>query len=56
MMTNEKIRRVIVTMTSKAVLILGRFTKKRKEVLDTFTKEFDSNNLVLLYGIIRQDI
>jgi hypothetical protein len=31
---NEKIRDVIDTVTSKAVLILGRFTDERKTVLD----------------------
>jgi len=31
---NEKIRDVIDTITSKAVLILGRFTDERKAVLD----------------------
>ena len=31
---NEKIRKVIDTITSKAVLILGRFTPERKKVLD----------------------
>ena len=31
---NEKIRRVIDTITSHAVLILGRFTRERKAVLD----------------------
>jgi Pentapeptide repeats (8 copies) len=31
---NEKIRHVIDTITSKAVLILGRFTPERKAVLD----------------------
>jgi uncharacterized protein YjbI with pentapeptide repeats len=31
---NEKIRHVIDTVTSKAVLILGRFTPERKAVLD----------------------
>ena len=34
MLENKKIRRVINALTSKAVLILGRFTKKRKEILD----------------------
>jgi hypothetical protein len=34
MLHNEKVRDVIDTITSKAVLILGRFTKKRKAVLD----------------------
>lgn len=32
---NEKIRNVIDTVTSKTVLILGRFTKRRKNVLDS---------------------
>jgi uncharacterized protein YjbI with pentapeptide repeats len=31
---NEKLRKVIDTITSKVVLILGRFSKKRKAVLD----------------------
>ena len=31
---NERIRSVIDTITKKVVLILGRFTKERKEVLD----------------------
>ena len=34
MIENKKIRRVINALTSKAVLILGRFTKKRKDILD----------------------
>jgi uncharacterized protein YjbI with pentapeptide repeats len=34
MLENKKIRRVINALTSKAVLILGRFTKKRKEILN----------------------
>jgi hypothetical protein len=36
---NEKIHRVIDTITSKAVLILGRFTPKRKQVLDKLREE-----------------
>jgi pentapeptide repeat protein len=32
--TNRKIRRVVDTITSKVVLILGRFTDERKAVLD----------------------
>jgi hypothetical protein len=35
---NEKIRDVINTVTSKAVLILGRFTEKRKPILDSLRK------------------
>lgn len=36
---NEKIRHVIDTITSKVVLILGRFTLERKAVLDALRKE-----------------
>jgi uncharacterized protein YjbI with pentapeptide repeats len=36
---NEKIRQVIDTITSKAVLILGRFTPERKAVLDAIRDE-----------------
>src|SRR6516225_7286245 len=36
---NEKIRGVIDTVTSKAVLILGRFTDERKAVLDAVREE-----------------
>ncbi len=34
MLHNEKIRQIIDTLTSKVVLILGRFTPERKAVLD----------------------
>lgn len=34
LLNNEKIRDVIDTITSKVVLILGRFTPERKVVLD----------------------
>jgi uncharacterized protein YjbI with pentapeptide repeats len=36
---NEKIREVIDTVTSKVVLILGRFTPERKAVLDALREE-----------------
>ena len=36
---NAKIRDVIDTITSKAVLILGRFTEERKAVLDALREE-----------------
>ena len=36
---NETIRDVIDTVTSKVVLILGRFTDERKAVLDTLREE-----------------
>jgi hypothetical protein len=34
MLYNQKVRDVIDTITSKAVLILGRFAAQRKKVLD----------------------
>jgi uncharacterized protein YjbI with pentapeptide repeats len=36
---NEKIRQVIDTITSKVVLILGRFTEERKLILDAIRNE-----------------
>lgn len=39
LLNNEKIRRVIDTITSKVVLILGRFTPERKVVLDSIREE-----------------
>ena len=39
MLNNQKIRRVIDTITSKVVLILGRFTDERKAVLDALRDE-----------------
>ena len=39
LMKNHKIREVIDTMTSKVVLILGRFTPERKRVLDAIREE-----------------
>ncbi len=39
LLNNEKIRSVIDTITSKVVLILGRFTDERKVVLDAVREE-----------------
>lgn len=39
LLNNEKIRSVIDTITSKVVLILGRFTRERKVVLDAIRDE-----------------
>jgi hypothetical protein len=39
MLNNQKIRRVIDTITSKVVLILGRFTPVRKPMLDALRDE-----------------
>jgi len=44
MLHNEKIRDVIDTVTSKAVLILGRFTDERKAVLDALREELRKRN------------
>ena len=44
MLNNEKIRDVIDTITSKAVLILGRFTDERKAVLDALREELRKRN------------
>lgn len=39
LLNNQKIRHVIDTITSKVVLILGRFTPKRKPILDAIRNE-----------------
>ena len=41
---NQKIRDVIDTITSKVVLILGRFTPERKQVLDALRSELRERN------------
>jgi hypothetical protein len=43
---NEKIRDVIDTITSKAVLILGRFTEERKPVLEALRDELRQRKYV----------
>jgi uncharacterized protein YjbI with pentapeptide repeats len=50
MLHNQKIRDVIDTITSKAVLILGRFTDERKAVLDALREELRKRDyLPILY-------
>jgi hypothetical protein len=44
MLDNKKIRDVIDTITSKVVLILGRFTDERKAVLDALREELRKRN------------
>jgi hypothetical protein len=44
MLNNQKIREVINTITSKTVLILGRFTDERKAVLDAIREELRKRN------------
>lgn len=43
---NEKIRDVIDTVTSKAVLILGRFTEERKRILNSLRDALKKNGYV----------
>ncbi len=45
MLNNDKLRNVIDTITSKLVLILGRFTDDRKQVLDALRDELRTRNL-----------
>ncbi len=44
LLNNESLRTVIDTITSKVVLILGRFTPDRKAVLDAIRKELRNRN------------
>jgi len=44
LLKNERIRDVVDTITSKVVLILGRFTPERKVVLDALREELRRHN------------
>ena len=44
LLNNERVRDVIDTITSKVVLILGRFTEERKAVLDAIRDELRKHN------------
>ena len=46
LLRNQKIRNVIDTITSKVVLILGRFTPERKRVLDGIREELRHRDFV----------
>jgi len=46
LLRNQKIRNVIDTITSKVVLILGRFTPERKRVLDSIREELRHRDFV----------
>ena len=46
LLNNQKIRHIINTITSKVVLILGRFTPKRKQVLDAIRDELRNHDLL----------
>ena len=52
LLNNQEIRDVIDTITSKAVLILGRFSEERKPVLDAFRDELrkpENNYLPIMF-------
>lgn len=46
LLNRQNLRNVISTITSKAVLILGRFTPERKIILDTIANELRKHNLL----------
>jgi uncharacterized protein YjbI with pentapeptide repeats len=46
LLRNQKIRQVIDTITSKVVLILGRFTPARKRILDAIREELRHKDFV----------
>jgi len=46
LLNRKKLRDVLDTITSKAVLLLGRFTTERKAVLDALADELRRNNLL----------
>lgn len=46
LLDNKKFRDVIETVTSKSVLILGRFTDERKKVLDAIRDELRNRNFL----------
>jgi uncharacterized protein YjbI with pentapeptide repeats len=46
LLNNAKIRDVIDTVTAKAVLILGRFTDERKQILDAIRDRLSAENYV----------
>jgi hypothetical protein len=46
LLNNQKIRHVIDTITSKVVLILGRFTRERKRVLDAIREELRKHDYI----------
>lgn len=46
LLNRKKLRNIIDTITSKVVLILGRFTPERKTILDAIAGELRQNNLI----------
>jgi hypothetical protein len=55
LLSNQRIKNVIDTITSKAVLILGRFTEERKKVLDAIREELRQRGYApILFRAFRQ--
>jgi uncharacterized protein YjbI with pentapeptide repeats len=53
LLNNQKIRKVIDTITSKAVLLLGRFSEERKAVLDALREELRKHGyLPILFDFV----
>jgi hypothetical protein len=52
LINNKKLRKVIDTITSKVVLILGRFSKERKPVLDAMRDALRKRDLCLSFLIL----
>jgi hypothetical protein len=48
LLNNQRVRQVIDTITSKVVLILGRFTEERKAVLNAIREELRRRNFIPL--------
>jgi uncharacterized protein YjbI with pentapeptide repeats len=46
LLNREKLRNVLDTITSKAVLVLGRFTSERKGILEAIAQELRRHNLL----------
>ncbi|MBB3189228.1 pentapeptide repeat-containing protein [Halomonas cerina] len=46
LLNRKKVRNVLDTVTSKAVLLLGRFTPERKAILDALADELRKHNLL----------
>jgi hypothetical protein len=46
LLNNSKLKNVIGTITSKTVLILGRFTEPRKRILDALRRELRGRNYI----------
>lgn len=56
LLNNQRVRKVIDTVTSKVVLILGRFTPERKIVLDALRSELRRRNyLPVLFDFDKPD-